>query len=332
MIQTLTYMEAESASPYHNLALEEYLMFHCQENECILYLWQNQRTVVIGCNQNAWQECRVGELEADGGYLARRPSGGGAVYHDLGNLNFTFLVRRPHYDVTRQLAVIVQALQALGIAAEQSGRNDILAGGRKFSGNAFYQRGDYCCHHGTIMVAVDQPALTKYLTVPATKLAAKGIASVRARVVNLVELQPELTVAHLKAALREAFAKVYGGKVRRLAECTLPAAEIAWRTRHFAAREWRLGRTFAFQAEHSQRFSWGEVTLQFAIEAGRVRETAVYSDALEPGVTGPLAACLQGCPYDQAALAAALQDLVLTAPKHRARYQEIQAWLAGAAW
>ena len=106
--------------------MQEYMTLHVPEGECWLFLWQNQNTVVIGRNQDAWQECRVNLLEEDGGHLVRRLSGGGAVYHDLGNLNYTFMVRHRDYDVDMQLEVILRAVQLLGIRAKRSGRNDVL--------------------------------------------------------------------------------------------------------------------------------------------------------------------------------------------------------------
>mgnify|MGYP004479750105 CR=1 FL=1 len=137
MVTKLTYIESNQVNPYKNLAVEEYLLLHCEDKECILYLWQNQNTVVIGRNQNAWKECKVTKLEEENGHLARRLSGGGAVYHDLGNLNFTFLVNKDEYSLEKQLQVIINAMGRLGLKAEKSGRNDILIDGKKFSGNAF---------------------------------------------------------------------------------------------------------------------------------------------------------------------------------------------------
>ena len=226
MIDKITYIETDNTYPYRNLAMEEYLLLHCGKEECILYLWQNRNTVVIGRNQNAWKECLVSKLEEENGYPVRRLSGGGAVYHDLGNLNFTFLVRKENYDVNRQLNVILEAVKKLGIHAEKSGRNDILIDGHKFSGNAFYEQGDCCYHHGTLMVNVNLGELSRYLTVSKDKLKSKGVDSVRARVTNLTEYAPDLTVDVLKQKLLEAFEEVYGLKANILKDTDLDAEEV----------------------------------------------------------------------------------------------------------
>ncbi|MDR2776191.1 MAG: lipoate--protein ligase, partial [Tannerella sp.] len=212
----LSYILSEQTNPYKNIALEEYLLWNVEKDECILYLWQNRHTVVIGINQNPWKEAHVKELEQDGGFLARRMSGGGAVFHDLGNLNFTFLVREGKYDVVRQLDVIIHAVAKFGIYAVRSGRNDILTDGKKFSGNAFFNSRGYCYHHGTLLLNVDMSDLSRYLNVSHTKLQSKGVDSVRSRVINLKDLAPDIAVESLQTALIEAFGEVYGGSPQLL--------------------------------------------------------------------------------------------------------------------
>ena len=212
MTQTLLTYESGSFDPFLNLATEQHLLDTVEGGCCLLYLWQNQNTVVIGKNQNPWAECRASLLESEGGHLARRLSGGGAVFHDLGNLNFTFLVPTEDYDLGKQQRVLLEACQSFGIPAELSGRNDLTADGRKFSGNAFYHNGPRSYHHGTLLVNVDGEKLSRYLTPTRAKLEAKGVPSVRSRVVNLMELCPSLSIDGLKKALVEAFEKVYGLK------------------------------------------------------------------------------------------------------------------------
>ena len=224
MIKSIQLYRTDCTDPYRNLAVEQYLLEHVPPGVCTLYLWQNRRTVVIGRNQSAWRECRTARLEEDGGFLARRLSGGGAVFHDLGNLNFTFLVRKEDYDLPRQLGVIVEACRLLGIPAECSGRNDVLADSRKFSGNAFYEHQGRCYHHGTLLVDVDMAAMGRYLSPSKAKLEAKGVSSVRSRVVNLKELRPDLTIEETAARMEEAFQSVYGMGAERLETSALDGA------------------------------------------------------------------------------------------------------------
>ena len=282
MVEKITYIESGQFHPYKNLAVEEYLLLHCEPQECILYLLQNQNTVVIGRNQNAWKECKVESLEENVGHLARRLSGGGAVYHDLGNLNFTFLVSKENYSIDRQLEVIVKAVQKLGAKAEKSGRNDILIDGKKFSGNAFYEQEQHCYHHGTLMMNVNNEMLSKYLTVSKEKLQSKGVDSVKSRVTNLVDYIPDLTLEALKKALREAFEEVYGLTSNECKMEDLDQKDIEMRTKHFSSWDWRFGRKIDFQYEISKRFSWGQMNIQFQVDKGKISDVNVYSDSLKP--------------------------------------------------
>lgn len=293
--------------PYVNLALEKYLLSAVAENQCILYLWQNQNTVVIGKNQNAWAECRVGALEADGGKLVRRLSGGGAVFHDLGNLNFTFLVPEALYDLDRQLEVIRQACLMAGIQAEKSGRNDLLAEGRKFSGNAFYHANGKAYHHGTILIDVDGEKLQRYLSPPAAKLAAKGVSSVRSRVVNLKELAPELTCRQMKEYLVRAFALVYGLEPEIMAapEVSLLAESVA----EFASWEHRYGRQLAFSAQCSGHFPWGQLQLLLQVSGGVIQDLEVYSDAMDWALPVRIRQALMHCRFEAEALRKAAAHL-----------------------
>ena len=270
MISALKWIAAEGTDPYRNLAAEKLLTLDVREGECILFLWQNRRTVVIGRNQNAWEECAVRKLEEDGGHLARRLSGGGAVYHDLGNLNFSFAVRKADSDPGKESEVIRRAAEKLGIAAERTGRNDFEAGGRKFSGNAYYETRGCRCHHGTVMMDVDLGALAAYLTVSGAKLRSKGVASVRARVVNLKELCPDLTADRLKAAMLEAFGEVYGLPAEALEPGRLRETEILREAAAFSSEAWLFPPRLPFTAALENRYAWGGIRVELMVRGDRV--------------------------------------------------------------
>lgn len=306
MIDKLWIYEGRSYDPHYNLAVEEYLLESVEPGQCVLYLWQNRNTVVIGRNQNPWKECRTTLLEQEGGHLARRLSGGGAVFHDLGNLNFTFLVCLEDYSVPRQMEVIRSAVASLGIPAEVSGRNDILARGRKFSGNAFYKNGRQAYHHGTLLVAADMEKLGRYLHPSRAKLKAKGVESVRSRVVNLQELNPAVTVDSLKKALREAFSNVYGLPVEALPSACLDETAIGQLTQRNRSWQWNYGQKLPCTFECEDRFSWGEVQVQLQIEHGIIQNAKLYSDCLEEDMIPQWEMRLSGCRLERQSLKAAL--------------------------
>ena len=286
MITKLKVFESKSFSAPENLAAEAVLTETAAPGESILYLWQNEKTVVIGRNQNAWKECRYADLIADGGTLVRRLSGGGAVFHDLGNLNVSFCLPRQEEDIPRQTKVILSALHSLGVRAAFTGRNDLTVDGKKFSGHAYWRQEGKSCHHATLMLKVDEAALEKYLNVSPLKLRSRGVDSVRARVKNLSDLYPRLTIPALCAALRDAFEKEYA----------LPAKPFPWEERlgpsglerfaalreRFASWEWTFGRRIPFDLEEQARFPWGEAQVQLKIDGGRIRSVKCFTDAMDP--------------------------------------------------
>lgn len=171
MIQSLHCLIGTSLNPYLNLATEEYLLDTVKPGQLILYLWQNERTVVIGKNQNCMEGMPVPAARGGRRVSGRRLSGGGAVFHDLGNLNFTLPgAPPPDYDLSRQMSVILEAVRGLGIDAQKSGRNDVTVDGKKFSGNAFCKKGNNSYHHGTLMLRVDTEKVSSYLSVSEKKL------------------------------------------------------------------------------------------------------------------------------------------------------------------
>jgi lipoate-protein ligase A len=304
-------------NPYFNLAFETYLVRHHQAGDASLYLWQNENTVVIGRNQNPWKECDLDYLKSTEGKLVRRLSGGGAVYHDLGNLNFTFISNDAADRIQKNIGIIIDALGQYGIRAQFSGKNDILAEGYKVSGNAFYTEVDTLCHHGTLLVDVDGSRLEKVLTVSKQKLASKGIDSVKARVKNLTALQSALTVDGLIQRLNRAFLaaqdsindpiaidaeKLLAGDLQD----TLPnsAAEIKSLMTDFESWEWRFGASPVFNVQINERFPWGTVELYLQVEDGVVKAVTVTSDALEVNLPERIKKKLLGCPYDEAAIKA----------------------------
>jgi lipoate-protein ligase A len=347
MIKHGLIVQTRETKPYRNIALEKFLLDGVPRETCVLYLWQNRQTVVIGRNQNAWTECRVAELEREGGFLARRLSGGGAVFHDLGNLNFTFLMPREDYSLERQSSVILQAVRNLGIQAELTGRNDIETGGRKFSGNAFYRGERNAYHHGTLLVRADIEAAGRYLSVSREKIQSKGVESVRSRIVNLAECQPDITVSSLAGSLRAAFVEVYRVKAEELLPPFEPfspesalaepasgktasledrfpgaAARLAELTAWFSSPEWKYGKNPPFRFKAERRFSWGGVDIRFDVDRNRITGAQIFSDAMDSGFILEAAEKLQDCPFEPQAVA---EKLAALDPQYRAQAADIAA-------
>ncbi len=302
MITKCLLLIENSLDAAHNLAVESALLARAKAGECLLYLWQNRNTVVIGLNQDAWRECRVIELAADGGTLARRPTGGGAVYHDVGNLNFSFIVPREDYDVPRQLRVITEALRTFGLDAKATGRNDITLNGLKFSGNAFLQQGEFCLHHGTLLVETDLQTMTRYLMPSELKLQSKGIASVRARVTNLHSACEAITVDALRGALSAAFGAVYSLPVEAAAPPPPDDPAFVALMDKYRSRAWVLAQDRTFDRVAHDRFDWGEARVGLKLQNGIITDAVLHTDALDTGLAAALQGLLRGTPYTREVL------------------------------
>lgn len=317
-----------SLDPYLNLAYEEDLLDNLGE-EAILFLWQNHDTVVIGRNQNPWRECNVAKMEQDGVKLARRATGGGAVFHDMGNLNFSFIVPKHVYSVARQGQVIIKALAELGLVAEQTGRNDITIDGRKFSGNAFMHRKVASLHHGTILIGSDMSRLVGYLNVPADKLTGKGVASVRSRVVNLAELVPGLDLERVKQCVSDSFIREYGRpdsiETTDLTDTTENTKKLAERN---SSWDWRFGKTPEFSITLQTRFSWGGVELGLLNRHAIVEEATLWSDGMMPEMGTLVSAALRNSPFVAQEMAKRILSIQSDWEEERAVLADVAAWLA----
>ncbi len=302
-------VHSDSYNPFFNLALEEHLFTNASDNEVIFYLWQNAHTIVIGRNQNPYKECNLKVFEKDNGKLARRLSGGGAVYHDLGNLNFTFIMPKELFSLKRQFEVIINALEEIGLKAYISGRNDLLIDEKKFSGNAFYHSKKTSLHHGTILVDVNMEKLPTYLNVSKEKLKSKGVKSVRSRVTNLKSFKPDLDINTTKKILEDGFARAYkrGESTEHYDEKLL--AKIRELYQRYSSHKWRYGQTPNFTNEFGTRFDWGGVDFNLEVEKNEITKCVIFSDSLEPDIIDLLSIELVGCDFHHDSLSNKIEEM-----------------------
>ena len=299
---------APTGDGWLNLARDGYFLENNKKGDVILYFYVNKNAVIIGRNQNAWKECSIANMDADGVQLVRRHSGGGAVFHDNGNLNFSFITDEKHYDLNRQMRVILNAVSKLGLKAELSGRNDITVDGKKFSGNAFSLAKGNRSHHGTILVNADLTKLSNYLCVSKEKMRSKGIDSVRARVCNICELSSGLTVEAMRRLVIESFIEEYGAASEYVFDGTA-LAEVEARRERLSSWEWRFGKTPQFDFETDKRFSFGDTQIYFNLRDGVIRETKVYSDCLDTELTTEIENALTGVHFRKEEIKAALSKM-----------------------
>jgi lipoate-protein ligase A len=300
-----------------NLALEEYVFRHKPADDDCLLFYVNAPAIIIGRNQNTIEEINPTVVGERGIRVVRRISGGGAVYHDLGNLNFSFIT--PHvtgrfnrYDhFTRP---VIETLRAMGVPAELGGRNDILAGGRKISGNAQFATPTRMFSHGTLLHDSDLDAVTAALNPKPGKVESKGIKSIRSRVANISEfVAAPITVDELRLRILDG---IFG--TRDLSRIpTLEMSDADWEAVHelvaskYGTWAWNYGEDPACNVQRARRFPAGEIDVRIDVQQGRIAGIRIFGDFMGREDVGVLEAMLLGVPYEPAAVGAAVEGAVM---------------------
>lgn len=287
----------DSIDPAFNLAAEEYLL--CRRRENVIMLWRNDRSVIIGRNQNAVAEIDGDFVRENGIAVIRRMTGGGAVFHDLGNVNFTFISdykTGAFNDYKGFTQPVCDFLHTLGVKAELTGRNDLTIDGMKFSGNAQTVSGDKIMHHGTLMYSADLSSLAGALKPRPIKLQSKGIASVRSRVTNIANhLAEELSVEEFLNALYRFFLeRVEGVEAHGFSEEERRGIERLVAEK-YGKWEWNIGSSPAFTMEKAEKYPFGLVEVGLDVADGVIRKIRIQGDFFGKKEIGVLCETLTGC-------------------------------------
>ena len=279
----------QNTDPYKNIAFEYRLLQACPIDTVVVFLWQNDHSIIVGQNQNVMTEVNVADFLADGGKIVRRMTGGGAVYHDLKNLNFSFVAPKKIYDVATNFKVIQLALKDFGINATVTGRNDLLVDDKKISGNAFKNEKQNSLHHGTLLIDTDVQKMQKYLNVSREKLESKGVKSVASRVINLAQVNPSVTPTKLIKSIKNACFTVFGAPV-----VDGQPSDLVWEgesktEQKLRSNEWTYGKVV--DDDHitfKRRFSWGGVEVAFktkVVDGVKViKDLILFSDSLNTDI------------------------------------------------
>lgn len=306
------YLETGSQDPFYNLALEEVVLRSRTQGEYLL-LWQNDNTVVIGQNQNAEGEINRAFVEEHGIRVVRRTTGGGAVYHDLGNLNYSFITDAGDAErltMERFTRPIVAALRGLGLEAEASGRNDILVEGRKVSGTAQRLMKDRILHHGTLLFDANPGMVAGALNVDVVKFQSKGSQSVRSRIGNIRDfLKEDMDLPAFWEYLKTALAG------SGLAPAALTEEELAQvrelKETKYDTWEWNFGRSPKYNVTNKRKWDGGILEPRISVEKGRIMEIVFYGDFLSVSSLEGLTEALKGCAFRREDVAAVLERFPL---------------------
>lgn len=297
----MKYIDSQSCNPYFNLALEEHILKNKNIKEDIVFLWQNTPTIVVGNNQNTIEEINVPFVNEKQIKVVRRLSGGGAVYQDLGNLNFTFIKRRSKpsdMDIKKFALPVVEALNKLGVPAELTGRNDISVDSKKISGNAQRLFRNKLLHHGTLLFDTDLEIMAKVLQVGVDKIQSKGIKSIRSRVTNIKPyFNRKISIEEFREAiLGELF---QGEKINQyfLSDKDLVQINKLVDTK-YSTWEWNFGYSPPYSIKNARRFPAGKVELFIDVENGIIKNCEIFGDFLSLSDISEIEKALQNKRYE----------------------------------
>lgn len=309
----MRYLRNPNTDPYYNMAFDEYCLESLPIDEPVFYLWQNRPAVIVGFNQEVNTEVHLEYLRDHDIALVRRVTGGGAVYHDLGNLNYTIVGRSEDLerDYPEYASLMMKALQDMGVPATLSGRNDILVEGRKVSGFAKRVCRNRLMVHGTLMYDVDLDVLMQVLCPPATKLQSKGIASVRSRVANLCEYLPQPTdIQQFARRLEEILSRHYADEEYLMQPEELESIrQLA--DEKFRRWEWNYGRSPKATLSHSARLACGTVEVHLTLAENRIATCRFGGDFLGNLPASEIEKALQGVIYEADALRQCLSKVAV---------------------
>lgn len=302
----MRYIESSCTDPRWNLAMEEYVFSRMDPKHTYFILWQNHNTIVIGKNQNTVAEVNAQFVKENDISVVRRLSGGGAVYHDLGNLNFTFIAdadKMNEIDFGRFCLPVIQTLQKLGIPAELNGRNDMTIQGKKFSGNSQYTRNGRVLHHGTLLFSSNLGVVSQALQVNKEKLLSKGISSVSSRVCNISDYLPEqITIADFKRELLRSILQSESPETYIFSPEDLDAIQKIKETR-YDLWDWNYGYSPRYEITKSRRFEGcGTVEVSYSVDRGVIQGLQFLGDFFHVGNPDELAQLLTGCCIQRQAL------------------------------